>query len=232
MKLLTVLTLILLSSLSFGNGQKGDPFYVKSIKEKVCEMAYKEKTINKTSCMSSRFTFAQDKISLKIEGQKKPLTTLMILSTNVKGIEFQSAVAAKLKVHGDGQITREGWEVRFVFVSKVSDKAVFEKTWYGKNVKKISRSKISKRLQSKLIKESRENVELFSEAGGAKDTEIEVYIDDLKAIVSPNNKKILGYLLETYIASESKDLKEIYTLKFDTKGELRDESVEGFGYHE
>ncbi len=238
-KILLSLSLVFTTT-AFANGQAGDVFYPKTIKETVCKKAYeafRREVISVKKCKASRFTFAKDKVTVALEGVKKPLTTQMSLAFDIEGASFEAVVNAVLEVTKKGTIKRTGWEVVSISPAGFDDEAVLRSTWYGVNVVEIAVEDLPEvawgRMADHLEKalDELEGGESGAQISKQADAEISEG-DEWEVILHPETGKAVGYMTTGEAASESLDVREVVTFKFDAQGRIFDQSQDGFNYWE
>ncbi|MGH1467782.1 MAG: hypothetical protein ACRBBP_02750 [Bdellovibrionales bacterium] len=237
----TLLSLSLVfTATAFANGKAGDVFYPKNIKETVCKKAYQafhREVVSVKKCESATFTFAEDKVAVVLEGVKKPLTTQMSLAFDIEGASFKAVVNAVLEVTAKGTINRTGWEVISISPAGFDDEAILRSTWNGVNVVEIAVEDLPELAWGQMADyvekalDELEGGEDFKRVSKQADAEISGG-EEWEVILHPETGKAVGYMTTGKAASESLDVREVVTFKFDAKGKIFERYQEGYGYWE
>lgn len=233
MKLILLSVVLCVSSLASANGKAGDVFFTKTLKKQICveaKSSFWRDGVTAENCIASRFIFVEDKVQIKLEGTKKPLTTQMHLSFEIEGITFEVTLSANLVVSKTGGIKRIGWLVESILPEGYSGAALLKKTWVGVETKVED---IPKKIFAKMLMEVNNYISESVEYSHKADFEVPDFkIEGWENLLDPETKDLIGYLYRGMVASEEADLREKITLKFNLKGKYIDISVEGWNYYE
>lgn len=189
--------------------------------------SYKAKGVNSTNCMAATFYFSKAPVQVTIADTT--FTTQMYVRGTVADIDFEATVTASIFVNSEGGIEQNGWLVTAADAVNFGDISLLtQSTSYMENVSEISDLKT---IPAKVLKKINA-YEIPDWALDPESNDVETDGPTYYAVYRPGSQKLIGYIIEGFIASESQDAKASWSATFDLTGELIDESYESFNYHE